>query len=211
MAEKLIIVGAGSAGREIACFLDALNEKTPTWEILGFIDDNPNALDGKRCRYKILGSIADHMPQADVNYAMGMALVEDKQRVAEILLPRGAKFATICGLGTYLPPDVHLGQGVVFYSHIIVSSNITIGNFATILTSSVGHDVTIGPYATVGPFCCIGGGVEIGKSAYLGANVSIAPGKKVGEDAIVGMGSVVIRNVAPNTTVFGNPAKRIPR
>ena len=37
----------------------------------------------------------------------------------------------------------------------------------------------------------------------------IYPGKKVGDDAFIGIGSVVINNVKAGTKVFGNPAKRI--
>ena len=37
----------------------------------------------------------------------------------------------------------------------------------------------------------------------------ILNGKTIGDDAKIGAGSIVIRNVKPGTTVFGNPAKEI--
>jgi acetyltransferase-like isoleucine patch superfamily enzyme len=44
---------------------------------------------------------------------------------------------------------------------------------------------------------------------YVACGVSIAPSKKIGDGAYVGIGSVVISNVKAGTKVFGNPAKRV--
>jgi len=47
------------------------------------------------------------------------------------------------------------------------------------------------------------------KGASIGTNVTILPGLRIGENAIVGAGAVVTKNVAPKTVVVGNPAKVI--
>ncbi|HXV27970.1 MAG TPA: hypothetical protein VD913_03300, partial [bacterium] len=41
----------------------------------------------------------------------------------------------------------------------------------------------------------------------LGVNVTLLPGVVIGEDALVGAGSVVTRDVPPGAVVAGNPAK----
>ena len=51
--------------------------------------------------------------------------------------------------------------------------------------------------------------VVIKKGCWLGANVIILPGVTVGENAVVGAGSVVTRSVLPNTLVAGNPARLV--
>ena len=51
--------------------------------------------------------------------------------------------------------------------------------------------------------------VEIGDCVWIGANVSVVPGVKVGEGAIVAMGSVLTRNVPAGAIVGGNPAQVI--
>ena len=43
----------------------------------------------------------------------------------------------------------------------------------------------------------------------MASSATILPRIKIGNDAIIGAGSVVVRNVEENTTVFGNPAKKI--
>ena len=47
----------------------------------------------------------------------------------------------------------------------------------------------------------------IERGASIGANCTILPGVIIGENATIGAGSVVTRNVPPNATCFGNPAK----
>jgi acetyltransferase-like isoleucine patch superfamily enzyme len=52
-------------------------------------------------------------------------------------------------------------------------------------------------------------GPTICRRAKIGANVTILPGVVIGEDALVGAGSVVVRNVPPGAVAVGNPARII--
>jgi maltose O-acetyltransferase len=49
--------------------------------------------------------------------------------------------------------------------------------------------------------------VRIGSNVWIGGGAIILPGVSVGDDAIVGAGSVVTRDVPQGATVFGNPAR----
>lgn len=49
----------------------------------------------------------------------------------------------------------------------------------------------------------------IRKNSSIGSNSTILPGITIGENAIVGAGSVVTKNVSPDTIVAGNPARVI--
>ena len=44
-------------------------------------------------------------------------------------------------------------------------------------------------------------------SVFIGSGARVIPGKRVGDGANVGAGSVVIRSVDPGDRVFGNPAR----
>jgi maltose O-acetyltransferase len=52
-----------------------------------------------------------------------------------------------------------------------------------------------------------GKAIVIGKNVWIGGGAILLPGITIGDDAIVGAGSVVTRDVAPGTTVVGNPAR----
>ena len=53
--------------------------------------------------------------------------------------------------------------------------------------------------------------VVLKRNCWIGAGATILPGVTVGENAIVGAGSVVTKDVEPNTVVGGIPAKLIKR
>lgn len=52
-------------------------------------------------------------------------------------------------------------------------------------------------------------GIIIGKDVWIGANVSLVDGVEIGDHAVVGMGSVVTKNVPPWSIVVGVPARVI--
>jgi len=49
--------------------------------------------------------------------------------------------------------------------------------------------------------------VRIGRNVWIGGGAIVLPGVSIGDDAIVGAGSVVTRDVPPGSTVVGNPAR----
>lgn len=53
------------------------------------------------------------------------------------------------------------------------------------------------------------GDTEIGNDVWIGQNVTIMPGVKVGDGAIIAAKSVVVKNIDPYTIVGGNPARVI--
>jgi maltose O-acetyltransferase len=49
--------------------------------------------------------------------------------------------------------------------------------------------------------------VRIGRNVWIGGGAIILPGVSIGDDALIGAGSVVTRDVPPGATAFGNPAR----
>lgn len=43
--------------------------------------------------------------------------------------------------------------------------------------------------------------------AWLGVNVTIRPGITIGENAVIGAGSVVVKDIPDNVVAVGNPAR----
>ena len=49
--------------------------------------------------------------------------------------------------------------------------------------------------------------IHIKKNAWIGARVNILPGVTIGENAIVGTGSIVTKDIPDNAVAVGNPAR----
>lgn len=205
----IIIVGASGLGREIADWIEDINEVSPTWNILGFIDDNLHALDGYPSDYKIIGKISEWEPSPDQWFACGLAFPEVKRHCVNLLLEKGAKFATIIHPTALISKFCKIGEGAIITQRSGLNTNTTIGKYVTILESRMGHDSSIGDFSTLSGDCNINGHVSIGQDVFISCGVSIAPNKKIGDGAKIGIGSIVISNVKPGITVFGNPAKKI--
>ena len=92
------------------------------------------------------------------------------------------------------------------YPGSCIGPNCIVGDYVTLL-SGLGHDVVVEDYSTISSLCGISGHVHIGKRVFVAGNAVIVPSRIVGDDAYVGAGSVVIRNVPAGKKVFGNPAK----
>jgi len=75
--------------------------------------------------------------------------------------------------------------------------------------SSINHHAQLGKFVTVSAGVTVLGFVEVGEGAFLSGGVSIAPYVKIGAGALVGLGSTVIRDVAPGSVVAGNPAREL--
>lgn len=72
----------------------------------------------------------------------------------------------------------------------------------------IGHNVRIGKCVYIAAQTAIGGSSQIVDYTEIWISVGIADYIKIGENATVGIGSIVIKDVLGDTNVFGNPARK---
>ncbi|MDR5172025.1 acetyltransferase [Methylobacillus flagellatus] len=209
--KKLYIIGAGGWGREVLILLRDHADCGSAWDIAGFLDTRPHMLDGTGCDVGIVGDPLTHLPKEDELFVCAVGLPNGRQSFAQPILEKGGRFFTLhdAPLG-WISVRVQIGLGAILSHRVQVSPDVQIGDFANIHSGSiVSHDVRIGDYAQIGAMVFLGGGAQIGHKAIIYPHATITPGIKVGEGATVGAGAVVIKDVPPDATVFGNPAKVI--
>lgn len=207
--KNIIIVGAGGFGRELLQWIKDINSVSEKWIIKGFIDDNINALDKYKCDYSVIGSIKEWEPKETEVFACAIANPHIKEKVVTLLKSKGALFERIIHPKAIIGDYNKIGEGLIAYPNSCITVNTVIGNFVTLLCSSIGHDAVVGDYSTISSYCDITGRVNIGKKVFLGSRVTIIPGRKIENDAYLGAGSVVVTHVKEKAKVMGNPAKKL--
>ena len=211
---ELLIVGAGGFARETAAAVAAVNEATPgTWQLLGFLDDDPTLAGSVRGGVPILGPITDvaGWPGAKVvvcvgnphNYAAREALVE------RLRLPPD-RYATVVHPSVSIGAGCAVGPGSVLLAQVVLTAGVRVGAHVAVMPHVVlTHDDTIDDFATIASGVRLGGGVTVGRGAYLGAGALIRESTTVGAWSQVGMGSVVLNDVPAGEVWAGNPARHL--
>jgi len=207
--KNLIIVGARGMARDVLQIAKDVNHIKPKWHIKGCIADwGQDIKTLTNAELDTIGSIKEWRPEENEEFVCAISDPVGREKVVKELRGRGAKFINLIHPTVTLNDFCEIGEGNVIYPFVFVGANTKLGNYVVIHPTVIGHDVNIGDFTFVGGGCGILGEVYLGKRVYIGYNVVIVPGKKINDDAYVGAGSVVIRNVAEGTKVFGNPARR---
>lgn len=111
----------------------------------------------------------------------------------------------------------HIGN-VVLKNKVEIGNNVCIDRAvmgSTLLEENVkvdnlvhiAHGVKIGKNSLIIANAMIAGSVEIGENVWVSPSVSVRQKLRIEDKALVGLGSVVVKNVAADTVVAGNPAK----
>lgn len=112
---------------------------------------------------------------------------------------------------------IHLG-GVRIGDHVEIGALTTIVQGAledTVLEDyvkindhvHVAHNCCIGEATIIGGGAYLSGSIKVGRSCWIAPNCSIRQKLAIGDEAIVGIGAVVVHDVATGSMVYGNPAR----
>lgn len=123
------------------------------------------------------------------------------------------------GEGCYIEPPLHAncgGRHVHFGDHVYANSNLTLVDDTHIYVGSctmLAPNVTI---ATAGhpiapPLRKHGvqynAAVHIGRNCWIGAGALIMPGVSIGDNSVIGAGSVATKDIPANVVALGNPCR----
>ncbi|WP_025739887.1 FAD/NAD(P)-binding protein [Aquimarina pacifica] len=203
-----VIIGAGTQGQVYASYL-----KEAGINLIGFMDDNPDLLGKEVIGIPVLGKYTD------------LFLDEFKEKIQDVYCPIGINSVRIEYLSTLkkegygipgflhhtvsIAPDVILGEAVYMLAGNSVMPHTTIGNYVMINSgSTIAHHATLEDGVFMSSGVNIGALIHVKRNAYIGMGVTAMTGiKEIGEETLIGAGTVIIRDVPDYVVLAGNPGR----
>jgi sugar O-acyltransferase (sialic acid O-acetyltransferase NeuD family) len=204
----LVIIGAGGFGREVLDLVKDINAMASTFDFLGFLDDGEVQVQLlERVGAPLLGR-SSILSDLAASFVIGIGSGEPRRRIDALARSWDRTAVTLTHPSATIGNDVTVGEGVVIAAGVRLTTHIVLGRQTHLnVNCTVGHDVIVEDYATLYPGVHVGGGCVIGEGATLGTGCVLLPNVRVGRGATIGAGAVVVRDVAPATTVVGTVAR----
>ena len=207
---KVLILGAGGHGQVVADILLRMVHAGQDVNPVGYLDDDPALVGRSFLDLLVLGS-CDTLSQIDheaVIVAIGDNAV--RRRLFDRLEAQGTQFAVACHPSAVIAPDVRIGPGTMVCAGVIVNTGTTVGSNVILNTGcTVDHHNQVGDHVHLAPGVHLGGAVTISEGSFIGIGSSVIPGRTIGPWSLVGVGSVVTKDIPAHVTAVGVPARVI--
>lgn len=208
--KHLIIIGARGFGREIFFLAKGSIGFGTEFTIKGYLDSDSEILNGYSNYPPILGAVEDYVVEKDDVFICALGDVAYKRHYTNIILSKGGEFITLLHKNAVVYSSANIGKGCVVFHGVTVSADVSVADFVALQPMVfLGHNAIVGKWSHLNTNCICCGFTELGDSVTIHTGAIVAPHKKIGNNAIVGAGSFVTRNVKENSTVYGNPAKKL--
>jgi sugar O-acyltransferase (sialic acid O-acetyltransferase NeuD family) len=207
---ETLIIGAGGHGKVVLDILRAGGKYRP----VGFVDADPKLLNTHVGGLPVFGAIhlLNKLKQQHRLKAAIIAIGDNRARCGYLKTVEDHELEIINAIhpSASVSPAAVLGRNVVVAAHAVVSTETVVADLAIINTAAiVDHECTIERAAHVCPGVHLAGRVHIGAGAFIGLGANVIQCLSIGENATVGAGAVVLRDVPAGATVVGVPARII--
>ena len=210
--EEIYIYCAGGQGRHITFLIQQIGG----YKIMGFIDES-SSLVGKSIKgFPVFSSIESAVSgKNEINIAIAngtpkyVHAIVKKLREYQKSLNCKVNFPNLIHPSASLNEnEVKLGEGNIVNTNVVFTTEIEIGSFNYFnRCCSISHDVFIGDYCFIHAGVHLSGESKVGNRVWFGVNSTIVQVLTVGDDAMIGAGAVILKNVEPKAVMVGNPAK----
>lgn len=199
----LIILGLGAHGPEMAEIVDRVNGVQKTWNLLGFISPDGRKVGESVNDYPVLGTmeVLKKYPKASV--------VPHGEVPQRLEVPRH-QLVSLIDPSSFVSRTAQIGLGCVLFPHCYVGLNARLHDFVMCLSGCIiNHDNVIEERVFFTSGVTLAGYVHIESDCFLGQGCNVRQYLRIGQNSLIGMGAVVVKEVAPNSVMVGNPARKL--
>lgn len=199
----LAIYCAGGLGREVIEFARSINR----WENIIFVDDVTSEKVISDANVFRFLEVEQFRGNLEFVIANGEPAVREVlyHKIKDAGYPLGTLISPYCSILS----KTEIGEGCILYD-CVISTNVHIG--ANVLMNGkvlIGHDTVIGEHSVLSTLNFLGGDTYIGKRVYIAPGAMVKDRIHIGDDAIISLGAVVLRNVRAESIMIGNPARKL--
>ena len=211
MKQKVLVIGTGAQAKYVA---DIFGDKSD-FKIIGFVKDNDKdpgwIYHYGASLYENFDSIEQHIIQTRAcKFIVANSCNKRKGKIVNKLLKYDIEFVNAVHPSAIISSTVEMGTNLIINANVVIQPFAKIGSGVMIHSGViVEHDNVIEDFVNLAPGVKLSGWVTVKKGAYIYTGANVIPGITIGEDSIVGAGSVVLEDVPDNVTVAGVPAKII--
>lgn len=208
--DGVVLIGAGSLGRDALSVAHALGADGA---VRGFVDDREELWGSDVNGVPVLGGVdwlEEHAEGARALLTVGSPAA--RRTLDGRLTEAGVSWATWVHPTAVLTPSVSVAEGVLIMARVTTTIDARIGRHAVLNPGcTLAHDVVIEDFAYLSPGVDLAGYAVIETEGYMGTGAVVIPGCRVGARSTVGAGGVVIRDIPPDCTAVGVPARPLER
>jgi sugar O-acyltransferase (sialic acid O-acetyltransferase NeuD family) len=109
-----------------------------------------------------------------------------------------------------ISPKATIGLSTFVGRNTVINSLAKIGEGVIVNTGAIiEHECVIGDFSHVAPNATLAGNVTLGNKVFFGVGSVAKQGISIGDNSIIGAGSVVISDIPANEVWVGNPARKM--
>lgn len=210
--KDIVIIGAGSFGKEVAQLIEEINEDKKTWNLLGYIDETVEKHKTVINNNVVLGDFSWFEKNSpDKIWAVcAIGNPKDKYSLINKASAYNIKYANLIHPDAKTNKFIEFGSGCIICCNSFISVNTRICDHVSINPGcGIGHDTIIEKYSTLYWNVTLSGNVCIREGCEIGSKAVIIPKRTVGKWSIIGAGAVVVKDLPEGCTAVGVPAKPI--
>lgn len=204
--KDLIILGAGGTAFDLVDIAHAMNKVTPTWNILGYLDDNAKIYGKAVYGYPVIGSIPDSKKYTEAYFAssIGDAYRPELRKLVRNKVPfSNEHFATLIHPTAIISESAMIEPGAIIYGNVTLSGMVKVGHDVFLCGNTfLGHECEIGKHCVLSVGNFLASDVNVGDCCYLGVGVMIRHQITIGHHSLIGMGTKVVKDVPPQTKLI---------